>query len=80
MVAPWLFVTDRDVLRLERDKHGEDVVEGKLVVIPGTLNTRARKVAHCILTGWESPVCSWNSRGGAHWTSPLVSIALQRCT
>ena len=51
MVASWLLVTDRDVLTLQRDKHGEDVVEGKFVVIPGTLNTRAIKVAHCIFTG-----------------------------
>ena len=55
MVAPWLFLTDHDVLTLQRDEHDEDVVEGKLVVIPGTLNAR---VAHCILTGRQSPVCS----------------------
>ena len=51
MVALWLFVSDHDVLSLQRSEHGEDVVEGKLVVIPGTLNARAIKVAHCILTG-----------------------------
>ena len=58
MAAPWLFLTDRDVLILQRDEHGEDVVEGNLVVIPGTLSARAIKVAHFILTGRQSHVCS----------------------
>ena len=35
MVALWLFVSDRDVLSLQRCEHGDDVVEGKLVVISG---------------------------------------------
>ena len=58
VVAPWLFVTDPDVLSLQRYKHGEDVVEGKLVVIPGTLNARAIILAHFIRTGRQCPVCS----------------------
>ena len=58
MIALWLFVSDRDVLSLQRYKHGEDVVEGKLVVIPGMLNARATILAHKICNGRLSTVCS----------------------
>ena len=79
MVALWLFVSDRDVLSLQRYEHGEDVVEGKLLVIPGTLNARAIILAHFSRTGRQRPVCSVhsrNSRGGAHSSGHLAFIAL----
>ena len=57
VVAPWLFVTDPDVLSLQRYKHGEDVVKGRLIVIPGTLNARAIILANYIRTGRLSTVC-----------------------
>ena len=58
MVALWLFVSDHDVLSLQRYKHGEDVVEGKLVVIPGMLNAPTIRLAHFIWTGRQCPDCA----------------------